>query len=94
MRSLSRLEHRLFGQASAYCSRPQDVEFFGIREYRFGRDFFKSSNLSGRKSSVSGGQGYQRCVCKGQCKSNKCKCKKSGKLCNSKCHNSLICLNK
>ena len=36
----------------------------------------------------------QQCVCKGQCKSDKCKCKKSGKLCNSKCHDSLICLNK
>lgn len=47
-----------------------------------------------RKTSLSGGQGYQRCVCKGQCESDKCKCKKSGKLCNSKCHNSLICLNK
>lgn len=47
-----------------------------------------------RKSSLSGGQGYQRCVCKGHCKSDKCKCRKSGKLCNSKCHNSLTCLNK
>ncbi|GFU60597.1 uncharacterized protein NPIL_657201 [Nephila pilipes] len=40
-----------------------------------------------RKTSLSGGQGYQRCVRKGQCL---CKCKKSGKLCNSKYHNSLI----
>ncbi|CAK9814882.1 hypothetical protein ANTQUA_LOCUS8261 [Anthophora quadrimaculata] len=39
-------------------------------------------------------RGYQQCVCKEQWKSNKCKCKTSGKLCNSKYRNSLICSNK
>lgn len=47
-----------------------------------------------RKSSLSRGQGYQRCVCKGQCKFDKCKCTKSDELCNFKCHNILMCLNK
>ncbi|XP_074035210.1 uncharacterized protein [Leptinotarsa decemlineata] len=44
-----------------------------------------------KKTSLSGGQGYQRCVCKTKCKTDKCKCKKNGKLCNSKCHESLSC---
>ncbi|XP_025192667.1 uncharacterized protein LOC112592727 [Melanaphis sacchari] len=45
-------------------------------------------------SSISGTQGYQRCHCKTKCKNNKCACRSSGKLCNSKCHGSLICENK
>lgn len=45
-------------------------------------------------SSISDTQGYQRCHCKTKCKNNKCACRPSGKLCNSKCHGSLICENK
>lgn len=44
--------------------------------------------------SKFGGQGYQRCHCKGGCKSKKCSCKQNGVLCNSKCHSSLPCNNK
>jgi len=47
-----------------------------------------------RKSSNLGGQGYDRCTCNTQCKTNRCKCKRSGRLCNSKCHNSGVCGNK
>lgn len=47
-----------------------------------------------RLSSKTGGQGYSRCGCKGGCKSDKCKCCKEKKLCNSKCHQSGSCSNK
>ena len=47
-----------------------------------------------RYTSVSGGQGYTRCICKGKCNTNKCSCKITEKLCNYKCHSSLPCLNK
>jgi hypothetical protein len=32
-------------------------------------------------SLLLGDQGYQRCACKSDCKTNKCKCKASGILC-------------
>ena len=41
------------------------------------------------KASLFVGQGYRRCHCKTSCRSNLCSCRKSNKLCNSKCHNSL-----
>jgi len=47
-----------------------------------------------RLSSNCGGQGYSRCNCKGGCKSDRCKCRKEKKLCNSKCHHSSSCTNK
>ena len=46
------------------------------------------------KASLFGGQGYRRCNCKTSCRSNLCLCRKSNKLCNSKCHNSSSCENK
>ncbi|KAF0733684.1 SCAN domain-containing protein 3-like [Aphis craccivora] len=42
-----------------------------------------------RKCSNLGDQGYDRCNFKQQCKINKCKCRAAGKLCTSKCHDSL-----
>ena len=45
--------------------------------------------------SLGSGQGYDRCNCKTGCENiNRCKCKKTGKLCNSKCHRRLSCQNK
>ena len=41
--------------------------------------------------SLSGGRGFLKCYCKSKCSSNRCKCKKNGKLCNSRCHNSGSC---
>ena len=35
-----------------------------------------------------------QCNCTGGCNSNRCKCRKSGRTCNSKCHKSLACHNK
>ena len=36
--------------------------------------------------SPTGGQGYVKCGCKGECKMSNCKCFKAGVLCNSRCH--------
>ena len=48
-----------------------------------------------RKESIGTGQGYVRCNCKSGCRNDhSCKCTKDGKLCNSKCHQSLSCDNK
>ncbi len=34
------------------------------------------------------------CNCKSECNSNKCRCKKSGESCSSRCHSGHSCLNK
>lgn len=47
-----------------------------------------------RKDSNLGGQGFQHCNCTSECNSNRCKCKKTQVLCNSKCHKSRTCRNK
>lgn len=47
-----------------------------------------------RSSSVTGGQGYERCTCKTECRTNRCSCKSKACLCTSKCHSSLSCTNK
>jgi hypothetical protein len=44
--------------------------------------------------SLSGGKGFLKCSCQSKSSSNRCKCKKNGKLCNSRCHNSGSCDNK
>ncbi|XP_063415454.1 uncharacterized protein LOC134697237 [Mytilus trossulus] len=44
--------------------------------------------------SLSGGQGFFKCSCKTKCLSNRCKCKKNGRQCNSRCHSSTTCDNK
>ena len=46
------------------------------------------------KVSLFGGLGYRRCNCKTSYRSNLCSFRKSNKLCNSKCHNSLWWENK
>ena len=47
------------------------------------------------KLSVGGGQGMVKCNCLGYCDSNRCNCKKSQLLCNSRCHhNNSKCKNK
>ena len=49
------------------------------------------------KSTAFGGQGFFRCDCskgKKQCETNRCKCYKAMRLCNSRCHSSLSCHNK
>lgn len=49
------------------------------------------------KQSLFGGQGFQKCSCKpakNQCHTNRCACFKKKKLCGSKCHSSMTCINK
>jgi hypothetical protein len=57
-----------------------------------------ATNISVRETasnqSLSGGQGFLKCSGKSKCSSNRCKCKKNGKLCNSRCHNPGSCDNK
>lgn len=40
------------------------------------------------------GQGVKKCTCKSKCQTRKCACFKNGRLCTSRCHNSLPCCNK
>lgn len=47
-----------------------------------------------KEAAIGTGQGFMRCVCKKGCMSKRCLCKKSGYLCNSKCHDSFSCNNK
>uniref|UniRef100_A0A914QH12 Uncharacterized protein n=1 Tax=Panagrolaimus davidi TaxID=227884 RepID=A0A914QH12_9BILA len=44
--------------------------------------------------SVVGGQGHVHCDCLMKCETKRCKCKKEGRLCNSRCHNQRDCSNK
>ena len=49
------------------------------------------------KSTPSGGQGFFHCDStkgKKQCQTNRCKCFKAKRLCNSRCYSSLTCRNK
>ena len=49
-----------------------------------------------KKESQHGGQGFVKCNCNGPktCRSKRCACFKNNVLCNSRCHNSVNCLNK
>lgn len=47
-----------------------------------------------KKISLVGGQGFKKCNCLQKCVTNRCLCKSSNLLCNSKCHNSQPCRNK
>ena len=56
------------------------------------------SELSVRQAaaqeSIGHGQGFLHCGCKTGCQNGRCKCKKSNRLCNSRCHPNLSCKNK
>ena len=62
------------------------------------QDVDKTKEISIREActqeSKTGGQGVERCQCKGQCKNRQCSCKNAGILCNSKCHIGTTCCNK
>ena len=50
-----------------------------------------------RQQSLFGGQGMRQCSCRASakhCTNNRCKCRKGGVLCTSRCHMSLPCVNK
>ena len=54
------------------------------------RDWKHSPSIGIRKiasaHSHAGGQGYLRCNCVGDCLSHRCKCRRLGFVCNSRCH--------
>jgi len=54
-------------------------------------------NISLRKAvaelSLGGGQGFLRCDCTTHCKTARCKCRKEGFECNSRCHSGRKCHN-
>ena len=83
------------GILNSWCARNQ---FSTCTEGTVNIADVSSVNISLRecagKASLFGGQGYRRCNRKTSCRSNLCSCKKSNKLCNSTCHNSLSCKNK
>lgn len=68
-----------------------DTQFLQIEEVPNQTISLREANT---KESIVGGQGFTRCGCTTKCKSNRCKCRKKGQLCNSRCHNSLNCCNK
>lgn len=47
-----------------------------------------------KQLSLVGGQGFKKCNCLQKCITNRCLCKSSKLLCNSKCHSSRPCCNK
>ena len=57
-------------------------------------DTLLSVRQAATKASSGHGQGFFSCNCRQGCQSGRCKCKKSNKLCNSRCHINLACQNK
>ncbi|CAJ0926936.1 unnamed protein product, partial [Mesorhabditis belari] len=70
---------------------PCETEFISVADVP---DRTTSFRAAVGESSVHGKQGHRHCLCTGGCSSNRCACKKSGLLCNSRCHHSLSCKNK
>ena len=46
-----------------------------------------------RLHSNTGGQGFFKCSCQTKCETKKCKCRKDGVRCNSRCHKNRSCRN-
>jgi translation initiation factor IF-1 len=44
-----------------------------------------------RHTSAVGGQGHVHCNCQGKCVTARCKCRKAGRVCNSRCHRTSKC---
>ena len=57
------------------------------------RDKKVSLRMAAGLESMGGGQGFFKCNCTGQCNTNKCKCVKANRKCNSRCHNMRSCAN-
>ena len=51
----------------------------------------KSVREAHGKTAISAGGGFEKCMCKTGCNTNRCKCLKVGKQCHSKCPGSLLC---
>jgi len=54
-----------------------------------------TERAAARFISSVGGQGMIHCMCRGECNTNSCSCKKAGRQCSSRCHrNNSRCKNK
>ena len=77
------------GILSGYFARNQ-VEQIRYKGLSMDQIPVSESNVSVRAAvrllSVGDGQGYKRCLCAGTCLTKRCKCLKSGMICNSACH--------
>ena len=62
----------------------------------FGNFVITLIRQASKKESQHGGQGFVKYNCNGpkRCRSKRCACFKNNVLCNSRCHNSVNCLNK
>ncbi|XP_045450004.1 uncharacterized protein LOC123658697 [Melitaea cinxia] len=73
-------------------------EFDGCKEKFIRQDEVPNVTITlrtaAKNAAIGTGQGFARCVCSTGCKNNKYLCKKKRLVCNSKCHNSLSCMNK
>ncbi|KAK3097449.1 hypothetical protein FSP39_009713, partial [Pinctada imbricata] len=92
-------QHKLgtiFGVLDAMFSRNQFTvtTYQGLNENDIKKSVSISVREAARAQSIGDGQGFIRCTCKTGCKTKLCKCLKAKVLCNSRCHNSLSCLNK
>jgi hypothetical protein len=67
-----------------------------LSESDINSDSSVSLRQANKKESQHGGQGFVKCNCNGpkRCRSKRCACFKNNVLCNSRCHNSVNCLNK
>ena len=70
---------------------PTTTCFLGINDVPQSNVALRTVN---NETSLQGGQGFVKCSCTTKCKTNRCACRKKGLLCNSRCHNSLSCVNK
>ncbi|KAK7602738.1 hypothetical protein V9T40_006712 [Parthenolecanium corni] len=77
-------------------------QLYSRNQFTICTDQFLSANdvpgqkisLRARSASVTGGQGFERCMCKTDCRTSRCSCKTKARLCTSKRHSSLSCANK
>lgn len=85
-----------YGTLNSQFARSQftPTTFKGMSAENVKADITISVREAAREQSIGDGQGFTKCTCKTGCKTKACKCKKSGVLCNSRCHNSLSCKNK
>ena len=73
-----------------------DSNFIAIQSVNYDNEISFRKAVS--KVSLCNGQGYIKCGCsasgKTRCNTKRCLCKKSGQMCNSRCHPNLTWSNK
>lgn len=71
--------------------KPCDSNFLTIDDIKIDKNIALRSAAASLTQSK---QGFVSCNCQKGCSSRSCKCKKSGVICSSKCHNNAGCRNK